>query len=766
MTGSGAAALLALLATAQPSTLRGVVLDARSEAPIPNAEVTIAGERGSVRSGTDGGFDWAAPVTFPVVITVILADGRVARPVRIEASDASGWVRVGVESALAETVHVAGVAPAIDATDGSAVTLVSQADLHERSPATVSQSLENVPGVGFLAEGQAATPAIRGLGRGRTTILVDGGRASSERRAGPNAAFLDPAAIERVEVARGPASVAYGSGAMGGVIAVRTRRPELDRALRVRLAGTFGAFDDGRGDLEVSSGYGTGGVLVGVRTRRFGSYDSPAGPVPNSGWHDRGLRLRWDHETGAGRWSVGWTTDLARDIGRPRSDTDAVRLTTPFEDTHRFTLSYERPALLGFRRVRVDALAGSTGQQTDQDRLATSDRPRSLEQSRMESRELQLRVTGERSAGAARVQAGADLDARYGLRATDTVTAFTRTGAVASTQVTPSIDNGDRTNAGLFAQAEVSATPRVRLAGGLRGDVVRSTNAGGYFGERSLTHGAFSGSGAATVRVADALAVTTQLARGFREPMLSDRFYRGPVGRGVIEGNPDLGPETSWQVDVLARYATPRLTVTAAGYHYRIANLIERYQVGTSSFGFRNRGQARLRGAEVEVQAALAHGFSLGASAQASRGRDADGRTALDDVAPRSMILVARHAVPAISSSVRVGLVSRHAAAGPSEVPTPGYVLVDAAASWRVRRPLTVVGTLRNVLDQRYYASNGPRWVYAPGVHGSVTIVVAFRTGPRPDRLTATTGAPITRRFSAGRPRVRVGRPGVSRPAR
>ena len=34
--------------------------------------------------------------------------------------------------------------------------------------------------------------------------MVDGSRASSERRAGANASFLDPAIVERVEVARGP----------------------------------------------------------------------------------------------------------------------------------------------------------------------------------------------------------------------------------------------------------------------------------------------------------------------------------------------------------------------------------------------------------------------------------------------------------------------------------------------------------------------------------------------------------------------------------
>ncbi len=389
-------------------------------------------------------------------------------------------------------------------------------------------------------------------------------------------------------------------------------------------------------------------------------------------------------------------------------------------------MSYERSALLGFRRVRVDALAGSTEQQTDQDRFATPDRPRSLEQSRVGSRELQLRITGDRTAGTARFQVGADVDARYGLEATDTVVAFTRAGAMASSQVTPSIENAHRTNAGLFAQADVRATPRVRLSGGLRGDVVGSTNSGGHFGDRSVTHGALAGSGAVTFRLKDPLTVTTQVARGFREPMLSDRFYRGPVGRGVIEGNPDLAPETSWQLDVLAQYATPRVTIAGAAYDYRITNLIERYQVGTSNFRFRNRGEARLRGVELELQAALPHGFSLGASAQASRGRDADGRTPLDDIAPRSVTLIARHGIRAVSSYLRVGLLSRHAAAGPSEVPTPGYTLVDAGATWHIGRQLQVVGTLRNLLDERYYASAGPRWVYAPGLHASLAIAVVF----------------------------------------
>ena len=65
---------------------------------------------------------------------------------------------------------------------------------------------------------------MRGLARGRTLILIDGARVTSERRVGPSATYMDPSVMDSVDVARGPGSVAYGSDAFGGVISVRTRR--------------------------------------------------------------------------------------------------------------------------------------------------------------------------------------------------------------------------------------------------------------------------------------------------------------------------------------------------------------------------------------------------------------------------------------------------------------------------------------------------------------------------------------------------------------
>jgi outer membrane receptor protein involved in Fe transport len=508
---------------------------------------------------------------------------------------------------------------------------------------------------------------------------------------------------------------------------VRTRRPDFRAPIQARFAGTLGGgVPEARGEAELSAGYGNGGILAGVRTREFDDYESPAGEVANSGWSDRGLRLRWDHGTGSAMWSIGWQSDQGRDIGRARSDSDVVRVTTPFEDSHRLTMSYQRESLAGFRRVRFEGMAGSIRQRTDQDRLATPNRARSVEQSEVGSRDVQVRATGERIVGAARVQIGADVDARYGLESTDTVVSYNLAGAAVSSLATPSIEHAHRTNAGMFTQIDMQAAPRLRLSGGLRGDVVHSANTGGYFGDREMTHAAVAGSAAVTVALVRSLSVTAQFSRGFREPMLSDRFYRGPVGRGFIEGNPDLEPETSRQIDVTARYDTGRLSLSGAFYDYRISNLIERYQSGTANFFYRNRGAARLRGVEAEARAALPLGFSISATGQFSRGRDDHDHTPIDDMPPESVSLVTRHRLGAVTSYFRVAQFASHTAAGPSEVPAPGYSLLDAGAAWRIHERLQVLGVMRNLLNDRFYSSAGPRWVYAPGRHGSVTILVEF----------------------------------------
>src|SRR5690625_7721716 len=62
-------------------------------------------------------------------------------------------------------------------------------------------------------------PVIRGLGDERVLILRDGERTGDvSSQSSDHAVSLDPMGTEEIEIARGPAALAYGANAIGGVI--------------------------------------------------------------------------------------------------------------------------------------------------------------------------------------------------------------------------------------------------------------------------------------------------------------------------------------------------------------------------------------------------------------------------------------------------------------------------------------------------------------------------------------------------------------------
>lgn len=732
--------LAALLATpgaaAAAAELNGRLVHKGDGHPIAGAEVMIVGQTGSVKTDADGRFTWNPQPATPFEVLVVLPGGRVTRPTMVTRHDWAAVLTIEVEAVLNEEVTVtAGVAPSIDAAAGASMTMLSARDIALRLPANLNQALEGVPGVNQVSEGQAAVPAVRGLARGRTLILIDGARVSSERRVGPSATFLDPFSIDNIDIARGPGSVAYGSDAFGGVISVRTRRPALNSGWAGRATGTLGAgVPDRRGGLEVSKGYGRGAFLLQAHARDVDDYDGPDAPVRNSGWADRGILARVDHQIGHGVLSLGWQGDFGRNIERPRNNSAATRFYYPYENSHRFTAGYEATRVGTFDQIRVQGFIGGFDQRTDQDRVPTATVTRRIERADVSAKDFSLRAAAEKAAGRVRFEIGTDLNGRYGLEAHDILITFNAAGVQTSSSNTLSTESARRVDLGLFTQGEVSLTSAVLASGGLRVDRVTTTNTGGYFGDASVSHQAMSGFGALVVSPGNCLSFTGMVSRGFRDPTISDRFYRGPTGRGFITGNPALDPETSLQVDLGVRYASSRLRAAAYGYHYRITDLVERYTTAPDFFYFRNRGRAEIRGIEIEAQVDLRRGFSLDVSGQTSRGKGLDETATagndeawLDDVAPDMLQATLRKRFSGTASAhVRVAAFRRDTRDGPSEIEAPGYTLVDAGASWWITPHLELRAIGRNLLNESYYASPDPRWVFAPGRHASLTAVVQF----------------------------------------
>ena len=706
----------------------GRIVDAQGR-PIAGAEITILGRAGESRTNADGRFTWIPDPPTPFEVLVIAPGGLYMKPILVEHLP-GGVLELTVAPLVNEVVTVSGSAASIETSPGAATATLTATEIQTRSPANLVQALENVPGINQVSEGQAAVPAVRGLARGRTLILVDGARVSSERRVGPSATYLDPDVVEGVEVARGPGSVAYGSDAFGGVISVRTRTVAPMAPTRARFSGTVGAgVPDRRASGEVSKGFARGGVLFAAHTRDVEDYDGPDGEVFNSGYADHGFLGRVTYQLGHGLLSAGWQSDFGRDIERPRNNSSTVRFYYPSEDSHRFTVSYDVRDLAGFSRVMLTGFAGSYAQVTDQDRFATSTTGRSIERADVSANDFHVRGFGERLIGVARMEVGVDINGRYDLRALDIFENYDLNGTLARQIEVVSIDDARRVDTGLYASVEAAPTPMFSLAGGIRGDYVTTQNRGGYYGDRSTSNGAGSGFVALTAGSFRGFSTTLQLGRGFRDPVLSDRYFRGPSGRGFITGNPDLDPETSLQLDLGLRYTSPNLRAATYYYHYRIDDLIERYETAPDFFTFRNRGRARLRGFEVEAQASLGWNTTLESAFQIARGHALDDDTYLDDISPETVSVQLRKSFSIRDAFVqlRTAWYAEDTRPGPTEIVVPGYTLLDAAGGLTLADHLELRVSARNLLNELYMASQDARTVPAPG--RSVALSAVLRLG-------------------------------------
>ena len=166
--------------------------------------------------------------------------------------------------------------------------MVQQREIAATPGATLADALQYKPGLAAstFAPG-ASRPVIRGLDNARVRIQENGiGSHDVSTVSEDHAVPIDPFAADQIEVVRGPATLRYGSQAIGGVVnATNGRIPEtIPRGgVSAEVRGGLGSVDNGGdGGFKVTAGAGNFAVHADAFRRHAGDYNTPQGRQFNS----------------------------------------------------------------------------------------------------------------------------------------------------------------------------------------------------------------------------------------------------------------------------------------------------------------------------------------------------------------------------------------------------------------------------------------------------------------------------------------------------
>lgn len=576
------------------------------------------------------------------------------------------------------------------------VQVIERGAIEASGATTMGDLLRTVPGVQVTATHGGLGLRMQGLDPEHTLVLVDGRPVAGRVDGTLDLDRIPLDNVERVEIVHGPSSALYGSDALGGVVNIITRRSaegaRVDGGVRV------GGRRRAEADVTVSGGGKSisGGATADLQTHD--GYDEDQTDDATTGdaldtWGVRG----WTRARAGGPWTFDGDISYRR---RDREGVDASDMGALFErrdleETADFGVGAEAwPGKLHLTSVQLAGTLWRQQQLSDQ-------RDSTVQDSYDETldRRAVVYLAHRWIAGPHLLVGGVD----------GTVEGLESDRLATGTAL--------RQRAAVYAQDDWRAlhAPRLSLSAGARLDV------DSQFGVHGTPH--------AALRLDPAPTLTWRVSGGggFRAPDFKELYLsldHSSYGY-VVEGNPELEPETSIGATTELRWApTAAVGLTVGGYWNEVRDLVDTELLDEGG------DDAPAVYSYVNVSRAVTRGLSGGASLKIGAHAGLDGSYTFADARDRSNGRVldgrARHQATASLTAaplpVPVNLALRAQWVGPRPFTdavgvttwTDPYVWLDARLAWTVRNDFTLEAGARNALDARDDATLGlpPRTVY------------------------------------------------------
>lgn len=619
-------------------TLKGSVLDV-SENPIPRAKVIIREVKRPLQviiySGEDGKFSAELKEGIYEIIVEIPYMSVEKKVINIPA-DLGKEVIFKVSSAiLSEGITVTATRRADYAELAPiASSSLSEDEISRIQPRVLTEALLNVPGIQFSDVGPLRPrPIIRGLDTTRILVLVDGHRFNTFRMStgamGAELGLVDPQNVERIEVVRGAGSMLFGSDAIGGIINIITKKPAFSE--KFKFDGSFfsgyESINNGRNlDLSFNLGFKNFSLRASAGWDKFDDYKSADRVVPNSqaesynGDFKLGIKISENHSL-----SVGYIFKRAENVGfAQREKAPGFDASFPYNKRETISLNYQGESNLRlFKKISLDIYQ----QKWEREFLLTLTPPampfplQSKTGYFMKNRGFDLQITSY-PGGRHLLTYGINFieDKSHDERIQRTFFGTPKE----KVDNTTSVPDGRFLNFGAFLQDEM-LLKKAEIKATLRFDqfYLKPSKTEFYKGpalEESKAS-SFSGNLGATFGLNDNLKIFGRVARGFRMPGLSERYYFGaPVPYAYFVPNPDLKPEISHGLDIGLRVKSKIFSGNITYFYNRLSNLLAWEPTtynGSSKIGtipvyhWANIEKGRIQGVEIEGEGKFESGKSV-----------------------------------------------------------------------------------------------------------------------------------------------------------
>lgn len=610
-----------------------------------------------------------------------------------------------------------------------ATSVLSAEALQRSMQGTIGETLAGLPGVSATSFGPGASrPVLRGFQGERIRVLYDGiGSVDASGSSPDHAVSADPLTAERIEVLRGPATLLYGSSAVGGVV------NQIDRRIPVKAPaqGLEG---------ESQAIYGTAADEVSVGASLTAEIaPSWVGQVSGSFRDTDDMRIGGFAESRALRAQEhdGAEDDHGAEAGRGTLENSAVRtktgsvgLTRLFdqgflgaavslydsrygvpghahageeddEHEHEHEHEGEDAVRIDLEQVRVDLKGGYRFDggfiEEAKLRFGWAD----YRHFEIEGGEIGTRfdVTGYEGRLELVQRQRGNWRGAFGVQGLNRK--FEATGDEAY------LPANKTRQLGAFALQEGRFGP-LTVEGALRYEY----NDVDAAGPRGRTFHAVSGSLGGVYRLSDAWSTGVSLSRTSRAPSAEELYANGPhvATRAYLLGDATFAKEKAWGAEGWVRAESDGYSLGATVYWSRFDDYIYEQATGAIVDGLAvyryQQTDARYVGVELEGTATLgkAGGWTFVADAVADYTRATNLHT--DTPLPRIPAKRVRGGLEAQSEALtgraEVEVADDMTRISPNELPTDGYTMVNLSAAWRpwgYERDVTVMLQANNLFD-------------------------------------------------------------------